>query len=112
MSFMSNYDPDVDAAYFRIKDTRVLESEEIADGIIVDYDGDDNIVGIELLGIETINPKNFALLKSILSESLSRLPEDPLGSSTLYVHGLKLFYKSFLNSSIVSPEPLIIVPIV
>ena len=81
MSFMINYDPDVDAAYFRIKDTTVLESEEIADGIIVDYDGDDNIVGIELLGIETINPKNFALLKSILSKSLSRLPEDPVGGT-------------------------------
>jgi uncharacterized protein YuzE len=69
MTFVTSYDPDVDAAYFRIKDTRVLESEEIADGIIVDYDEDNNVVGFELLGIKTIKPKNFALLKSILPES-------------------------------------------
>jgi uncharacterized protein YuzE len=69
MTFITSYDPDVDAAYFRIKDTRVLDSEEIADGIIVDYDEDDNVVGVELLGIKTINPKSFALLKSILPES-------------------------------------------
>jgi uncharacterized protein YuzE len=31
----------VDAAYFRIKNKTVLDSEEIADGIIVDYDDED-----------------------------------------------------------------------
>lgn len=69
MNFEVNYDRDVDAAYFRIKNKTVLESEEIADGIIVDYDEDDNMVGIELLGIKTINRKNFALLIPLLPES-------------------------------------------
>ena len=38
MTFEVNYDRDVDAAYFRIENKTVLDSEEIADGIIVDYD--------------------------------------------------------------------------
>jgi uncharacterized protein YuzE len=69
MTFEVNYDRDVDAAYFRIENKTVLDSEEIADGIIVDYDEDDNIVGIELLGVKTINPGNFALLIPLLPES-------------------------------------------
>lgn len=69
MTFEVNYDQEVDAAYFRIENKTVLDSEEIADGIIVDYDEDGNIVGVELLGVKTINPENFASLISMLPES-------------------------------------------
>jgi uncharacterized protein YuzE len=51
---MINYDPEVDAAYIQLTNSQGVESEEIADGIIVDYDKDDNVVGIELLGVKTI----------------------------------------------------------
>ena len=69
MTFEVNYDQDVDAAYFSIENKTVLDSEEIADGIIVDYDEDDNIVGVELLGVKTIKSESFALLVPILPES-------------------------------------------
>ncbi|GBF80849.1 DUF2283 domain-containing protein [Aphanothece sacrum] len=69
MTFYVDYDQEVDAAYFRIENKTVLDSEEIADGIIVDYDKDDNIVGVELLGVKTIKPENFALLIPLLPES-------------------------------------------
>ena len=69
MNFEVNYDKDVDAAYFRIENKTVLDSEEIADGIIIDYDEDNNIVGFELLGLKTIKPENFALLIPMLPES-------------------------------------------
>ena len=70
MTFEIHYDRDVDAAYIRIENQKVLDSEEIADGIIVDYDEDNKIVGVELLGIKTIQPENFALLIPLLPEYL------------------------------------------
>ncbi len=69
MTFDVSYDQEVDAAYFRIDNKAVLDSEEIADGIIVDYDENSSIVGVELLGVKTISPENFALLFSLLPES-------------------------------------------
>ena len=67
--FEINYDPEVDAAYIRIENRRVLDSEEIADGIILDYDDHSEIVGVELLGIKTMNPQNLSLLFAQLPES-------------------------------------------
>lgn len=45
-----SYDRDIDAIYFSLVDVVVSkDSEEIADGIIVDYDENENIIGIEIL---------------------------------------------------------------
>ncbi len=44
-----DYSPDVDALYISLKETKIEESDEIADGVIVDYDEGGNIVGIEIL---------------------------------------------------------------
>jgi uncharacterized protein YuzE len=43
------YDDDIDAIYFDLKDIPSYDSDEIQDGIIIDYDKEDNIVGIEIL---------------------------------------------------------------
>jgi uncharacterized protein YuzE len=44
------YDNDIDAIYFTLVDVvNSKDSEEIAEGIIVDYDDEDNIIGIEIL---------------------------------------------------------------
>lgn len=69
MTFKLNYDREVDAAYFRIEDKTILESEEIADGIIIDYDEDNEIVGVELLGVTTIDPNDLDLLIPLLPQS-------------------------------------------
>ncbi|MEL6062834.1 MULTISPECIES: DUF2283 domain-containing protein [unclassified Methylobacterium] len=45
----SEYDPVVDALYIRLADTRVVESEEIRPGFIVDLDEDGRIIGVEIL---------------------------------------------------------------
>ena len=42
--FDISYDPEVDAAYVRIENKIVLESEEIADSIILDYDDHSEII--------------------------------------------------------------------
>ncbi len=69
MRFEVSYDPAVDAAYVRLENKMVLDSEEITDEIILDYDDYSEIVGVELLGIKTINPKNLSLLFARLPES-------------------------------------------
>ena len=43
------FDPQADAVYLELTDAEVEESKEIQPGIIVDYDSEGRIVGIEVL---------------------------------------------------------------
>jgi len=43
------YHPEDNAAYLRLSRDRVLESAEVAPGVVFDYDSEGRIVGIELL---------------------------------------------------------------
>jgi uncharacterized protein YuzE len=43
------YDPKADALYVRFAETSVIESEEVADGVVLDFDANGKIVAIELL---------------------------------------------------------------
>ncbi len=43
------YDAEVNAAYIRFSCQKVRESEEVAQGIVLDYDDDGRIVGMEVL---------------------------------------------------------------
>jgi uncharacterized protein YuzE len=45
------YSADVDALYITLKDTNIVDSDEVSDGVIVDYDIDGNAVGIEILWV-------------------------------------------------------------
>jgi uncharacterized protein YuzE len=40
-----------DAAYARVTETPVARTEEVADGIVVDLDAKDEMVGVEVLGL-------------------------------------------------------------
>jgi len=40
-----------DALYFRLDDSRVVESEEVRPGVILDFDAENRVVGVEFLGI-------------------------------------------------------------
>jgi len=42
------YYPETDTIYIEIKSNPSVESEEIADGVVVDYDESGEIVGIEI----------------------------------------------------------------
>lgn len=44
-------DKEVDALYFRLDDSRIVESEEVRPGVILDYDENDQVVGVEFLNI-------------------------------------------------------------
>lgn len=48
------YYPDTDTLYIEIKEIPSVESEEISEGIVLDYDKDGNIVGIEIEGIRNL----------------------------------------------------------
>jgi uncharacterized protein YuzE len=43
------YDEEVDAFYIRLKEAPYHESDEIREGLILDYDRDGNLIGIEIL---------------------------------------------------------------
>lgn len=44
-------DKEGDALYFRLDESRIVESEEVRPGIILDFDEKDRVVGVEFLGI-------------------------------------------------------------
>lgn len=43
------YDPQADALYVRLNDQPILESEEVQPGIILDFDDNGKVVGVEVL---------------------------------------------------------------
>jgi uncharacterized protein YuzE len=49
MSPIVKYDPEANAAYIRFSPEKVEESEEVAPGIVLDYDAKGRIVGMEVL---------------------------------------------------------------
>ena len=57
-----------DALYFRLDESPIIDSQEIQPGIILDYDSNNQVVGIEILGIsKRTDQENF---KSILFETV------------------------------------------
>lgn len=42
-------DPEVDALYLRLNDAQIVDSEQVGSGIVLDYDANDNVVGVEVL---------------------------------------------------------------
>nr|VFJ74272.1 MAG: Uncharacterized protein YuzE [Candidatus Kentron sp. FM]VFJ74649.1 MAG: Uncharacterized protein YuzE [Candidatus Kentron sp. FM]VFK21369.1 MAG: Uncharacterized protein YuzE [Candidatus Kentron sp. FM] len=44
-------DKDSDTLYFRLDENRIIESEEVRPGVILDFDENDRVVGVEFLDI-------------------------------------------------------------
>ncbi|GAB4151947.1 MAG: hypothetical protein Fur0046_31460 [Cyanobacteria bacterium J069] len=57
---------DDDALYLRLDDTAIVESEEVSDGIILDYNAEGKVVGIEVLYVSQRSPDS---LQQILVET-------------------------------------------
>jgi uncharacterized protein YuzE len=51
-------DKEADALYLRLDDSKIIESEEIAPGVIVDYDRKNAVVGVEVLYLSKRAPKS------------------------------------------------------
>lgn len=57
-----------DALYFRLDESAIVDSEEVKPGVILDYDANDNVVGIEILGLSKRVP--LPMLKSLQFETV------------------------------------------
>lgn len=55
-----------DALYLRLDDSEIVESEEVKDGIILDYNAAGQVVGVEILYLsqKTANPWQQILLET------------------------------------------------
>ena len=54
-----HYDKKSDALYIRFNDQRYVESEEISEGLILDYDKSGKIIGFEVLDASKRFPREF-----------------------------------------------------
>ncbi len=43
-----NYYPDTDSVYIDLADKAVSDSKEVADGVVLDFDENGNVIGIDL----------------------------------------------------------------
>ena len=46
-------DKDSDTLYFRLDENKIVESQEVQPGVILDFDENDQVVGVEFLGISS-----------------------------------------------------------
>lgn len=53
------YDQKADAAYLKLADSKIVESEEISSGIIYDFDKSAQVVGIEILQLKRRTPEQL-----------------------------------------------------
>ncbi len=50
-------DHEADALYLRLDDTKIVESEQVSPGVILDFNGDGQVVGIEMLNLSKRVPE-------------------------------------------------------
>lgn len=63
VEFHIKYDKTADALYIRLRDEKVVESDEVAPGIIVDLDENNEVIGIEVLWV---SKRKLDLLKLLI----------------------------------------------
>ena len=57
------FDQEADALYLRFDDSSIVESEEVSPGVVLDFNADNQVVGVEILGLKNRVP--LANLKQI-----------------------------------------------
>ena len=67
------YDEEVNAVYLRLKETSYYESDEIKEGLILDYDKEGNLIGVEILDAsEYLSPEELATLSFNIERVLTK----------------------------------------
>jgi uncharacterized protein YuzE len=57
-------DKENDALYFRLDESSVMESEEVQPGIILDFNAEGKVVGIEILNLSVrVTPEQLKVLQ-------------------------------------------------
>lgn len=49
-------DKEADALYLRLDDSKIIESEEVSPGVILDFNEHNQVVGIEMLNLSRRTP--------------------------------------------------------
>ena len=52
-----HFDQQSDAIYFRLDDSKIIESEEVKPGVILDFNDKNQVVGVELLYVKQRVPE-------------------------------------------------------
>jgi len=53
-----------DALYFRLDESAIVESEEVQPGVILDFNADNQVVGIEILNLtDRVAPERLRILQ-------------------------------------------------
>ena len=76
-------DPEADALYLRLNDSKIIDSEEVSPGVVLDYDAKDEVVGVEILflskrGVD-VNKLDFQTLRAQPPEMMMRETPPPYG---------------------------------
>jgi uncharacterized protein YuzE len=50
-------DKQADALYLRLDDSKIIESEEVSPGIVLDFNDQNQVVGIEMLYLSKRSPR-------------------------------------------------------
>jgi len=50
-------DQKADALYLRLDDSKIVESEEVSPGVVLDYDEQNRVVGVEILNLSQRAPQ-------------------------------------------------------
>ena len=67
------YDPDVDAAYLRLRSAAVVSTEEIAPGVLMDVADDGRPVGFEVLDAsDVLDGRPQGVTFELVSRALNR----------------------------------------
>jgi uncharacterized protein YuzE len=61
-----HFDEKADAVYLRLDDSKIIDSEEVSPGIVLDFDERNQVVGIEILKVKDRVP--LANLKQLQFE--------------------------------------------
>jgi len=70
-----SFDKKANALYIRISSEKVLNSDEIAEGIIIDYNKKDNIIGVEVLNFTEKNLNLNDLVQMTIEELIPLLAQ-------------------------------------
>jgi uncharacterized protein YuzE len=68
-----SYDEKTDSLYVRLKETPYYETDEVKDGVLLDYDDKGNVIGIEILDAsEYLSEDELASLTYNVARAITR----------------------------------------
>jgi len=72
------FDPDMDAGYIRLTTAQVQSSEEIAPGIVLDFDKENQLVGVKVLSVHRQMDSDIKMLPQGIQDYIVLLRDSVL----------------------------------